>query len=197
MTWLLSPAASRGRVAALAPLARIARRRHRPLRVTELNSAACGGRAGLSERFGAALWLADTLFALQRLGVRQADVHTWLHARYAPFTLRRDRAVARPGIVAMRAFARAAPAGSRLVAASVSRSRRLRAWATVDERGATRVALIAPAAVSAAVRLGRGASCGQLWIADARRTTTRRRVCLQQRLRLPARSLAVLTVPPG
>jgi hypothetical protein len=197
MRWLLSPAASRGRVGTLAPLARIARRRQRSLRVTELNSAACGGRAGLSGRFGAALWLADTLFALQSRGVRQADVHTWLHARYAPFAIRGDRVVARPGLVAMRAFARAAPTGSRLADASVTRSRGLRVWATTDGRGATRVALIAPAAVRVRVRIGRRAPCAHLWLARAGRAATRRRVCAPYRLRLPARSLAVLTVPGG
>jgi hypothetical protein len=197
MRWLLSPAASRGRVGTLAPLARIARRRHRPLRVTELNSAACGGRAGLSERFGAALWLADTLFALQSRGVQQADVHTWLHARYAPFAIRGNRVVARPGLVAMRAFARAAPSGSRLAQASVSRSRGLRAWATADGGGTTRVALIAPFAVRVRVRMARRAACAQLWQVRAGRAATRRRVCAPYRLRLPARSLAVLTVPGG
>jgi hypothetical protein len=197
MWWLLSPAASRGRVGTLAPLARIARRRHRALRVTELNSAACGGRAGLSERFGSALWLADTLFALQSRGVQQADVHTWLHARYAPFTIRGNRVVARPGLVAMRAFARAAPAGSHLVDAPVTRSGGLRAWATADGHGTTRVALIAPFAVRARVRIAGRAVCARLWLARAGHTAARRRVCAPYRLRLPARSLAVLTVPGG
>jgi 4-amino-4-deoxy-L-arabinose transferase-like glycosyltransferase len=193
MAWLLSAAASRGRVRALAPLAAMARRHRRALRVTELNSAACGGRAGLSERFGAALWLADTLLALQQLGARQADVHTWLHARYAPFAVRGDRAVARPGLLGMLAFARAAPRGSRFTTAAVSRSRELRAWATVDGRGATRVALISPTPVSATVRTARASACADLWLA-VDRSPTRRRVCPPYRLRLPARSLAVLTV---
>jgi hypothetical protein len=197
MTWLLSRAASHGRVAALAPLEAVARRHRLPLRVTELNSAACGGRAGLSERFGAALWLADTLFTLQHLGVGQADVHTWLHARYAPFAVRGNRAVARPGLVAMRAFARAAPRGSRLAAASVTGSHRVRAWATTDGLGVTRVALIARTAVSANVRVHGQRSCAQVWLADAARTVTDRRLCSPYRLELPARSLAVLTFPAG
>jgi 4-amino-4-deoxy-L-arabinose transferase-like glycosyltransferase len=194
MAWLLSGAASRGRARALAPLAAMARRHHRALRVTELNSAACGGRAGLSERFGAALWLADTLLALQQLGARQVDVHTWLHARYAPFAVRGEHAVAAPGLLGMLAVARAAPRGSRFTTAAVSRSRELRAWATVDGRGAIRVALIAPAAVSATVRTGRRSACARLWLA-VDRGATGRRVCPPYLLRLPARSLAVLTVP--
>jgi len=81
-------AATGGRVATLAPLAAIARRANLPWRVTELQSAVCGGRPGLSDGRTAALWLTDTLFALLRLGAAQADVHTWDHARYALFALR-------------------------------------------------------------------------------------------------------------
>jgi hypothetical protein len=195
MNWLLSPAASRGRVAALAPLAAIARHRRLPLRVTELNSAACGGRAGLSDRFGAALWLTDTLFALQRLGVQQADVHTWLHARYAPFVPSGTTTRARPGLLAMLAFARAAPAGSRLASTRITHPHRLRAWATVDTRATIRVALIAPSAVSATVGSGRQAGCARLWLTVAGRGPARRTICAPYRLRLPARSLAVLSIP--
>jgi hypothetical protein len=191
--WLLSAAASRGRVAGLAPLAAVARKHGLPLRVTELNSAACGGRAGLSDSFASALWLTDTLFALQRLGARQAAVHTWLHARYAPFVPRGGRVAARPELYGMLAFARAAPRGSRLARASVTHPHGLRSWATVDGAGTTRVALIAPAAVAATVRTGRAAACGDLWLAVAGRGPSTRRVCSPYRLRLPARSLAVLT----
>jgi len=66
-------AATGGRVATLAPLAAIARRANLPWRVTELQSAVCGGRPGLSDGRTAALWLTDTLFALLRLGAAQAD----------------------------------------------------------------------------------------------------------------------------
>jgi hypothetical protein len=193
--WLMSAAASRGRVAQLAPLAAVARRHGLPLRVTELNSAACGGRAGLSDRFASALWLTDTLFALQRLGARQADVHTWLHARYAPFVPRGERVTARPELYGMLAFARAAPHGSRPAAIRVTHAHGLRAWATVDGAGATRVALVAPAAVTTTVRGARSAGCANLWRAVAGRGPSTRRVCPPYRLRLPPRSLTVLTLP--
>ncbi|MEA2444988.1 MAG: hypothetical protein QOJ12_2280 [Thermoleophilales bacterium] len=195
MAWLLSPAASRGRVASLTSLAAIAGRQRLPLRVTELNSAACGGRAGLSERFGSALWLTDTLFALQRVGAQQTDVHTWLHARYAPFVPRGAGVDARPEFFGMLAFARAAPRGSRLAVTAVDQPRGLRTWATVDDRGVTRVALIARAAVSANVRTGHDAACADLWLVSAGHGPSRRRVCPPYRVRLAARSLAVLTVP--
>jgi hypothetical protein len=192
--WLMSAAASRGRAATLAPLAAVARRRGLPMRVTELNSAACGGRPGLSDASGAALWLTDTLFALVHEGADQADVHTWDHARYAPFAVAGAGASARPPLTGMLAFARAAPPSSRLVAAGVRGP--LRAWATVDRRRTVRVVLIAPTGVRADVVVA-GRRCGRAWVAaGARRVTTR--VCPhgdRAGVALPARSLAVVTLP--
>jgi hypothetical protein len=197
--WLMSPAASRDRVATLAPLQRIARRARLPLQVAELNSAACGGRPGLTDTPAAALWLTDTLFALLAQGAQAADVHTWRGAAYAPFVVDGTRgAVARPPLDGMLAFARAAPSGSRLVPASVRGGDGLRAWATVDRRGVQRVALLAPRRAAARVSLGaRDRRCGRLWRDRGRGATG---VCSSRgayAVRLPGRSVAVLTVPPG
>jgi hypothetical protein len=194
-SWLLTTAASRGRAAGLAPLVALGRRHGLPVRLTEFNSAACGGRPGLSDSFGAALWLTDTLFALLRQGLDQADVHTWAHARYAPFDVSGTRARARPPLTGMLAFARAAPPGSRLIATG-GKLGPLRAWATIDAARTVRVALIAPRAVRARVALG-DARCGEVWVATARRRSTTS-VCPRGgriAIGLPARSLAVLTVP--
>jgi hypothetical protein len=194
-SWLLTTAASRARAASLAPLAALARRRRLPMRVTELNSAACGGRPGLSDSFVAALWLTDTLFALLREGADQADVHTWAHARYALFDVAGARARPRPPLTAMLAFARAAPPASRLLAAGGDLGR-LRAWATIDSTRTVRVALIAPTAVRVDVAAG-DRRCGDLWVAGARRRSTARACPRHGRttIALPARSLAVLTLP--
>jgi hypothetical protein len=185
--WLESPAASRGVVAKLGAIVGFAGRHRLPLRVTELNSAACGGRSGLSNRFPAALWLADTLFALARRGVAQVDVHTWNHARYAPFALTGDHARARPPFAGLLAFARGAPSGSRLASVRVRDGHGLRAWATVDAHGVRRILLIAPHAVRASV----GGGCSRLWRASSRGTSVRR-TC-SSRISLPATSLAVMT----
>lgn len=196
-SWLLRPKASRGLATRLDALAALARRRGLALRVPELNSAACGGRPGLSDTFGAALWLADTLFALVREGVDQADVHTWDHARYAPFAIRDGGAQARPPLIGMLAFARAAPRASRLVPVAVGGAASLRAWATVDRHQSVRVLLIAPRAARTRVHLGgRANACGVLWTATAWRTRDRR-LCPSHAgyaVTLPARSLDVLTV---
>jgi hypothetical protein len=193
-SWLLTAPASRARAASMAPLVAIAERHRLPVRVTELNSAACGGRPHFSDSFASALWLTDTLFALLREGVDQADVHTWAHARYGLFDVAGTRATARPPLTAIAAFARAAPPGSRLVATRTSGDR-LRAWATVDRAGIERVALIAPDAVRARV-VAHGSRCATVWVASRRNRRTAR-VCPRQgriALALPARTLAVLTI---
>ena len=194
LSWLLTRTASRGRAASLAPLVAIARRQRLPVRVTELNSAACGGRRRWSDTFPAALWLTDTLFALLQDGVDQADVHTWAHARYAIFDVAGARATARPPLTAMLAFARAAPPMSRLVATG-ARSGPLRAWATVDRRGTVRVALIARGAVRAQLASGRP-GCADVWLADGRRGHSSRVCPRGGRLPvdLPADAIAVVTM---
>ncbi|HEV7750032.1 MAG TPA: hypothetical protein VGO71_00730 [Baekduia sp.] len=198
--WLMSTAASGDRVAGLAPLAAIARQRGLPLRVSELNSAACGGRSGLSDTHAAALWLADTLFAILRLGVAGADVHTWRGAAYAPFAVAGAHIVARPPLAGMLAFARTAPRGSRLVAATVhgGGDDGVRAWATVDARGTRRVALLAPRAarVDIAAAGASAGGCAPLWRSPAMPGRPRCACAAAGRypVRLAARSLAVLTI---
>lgn len=194
LSWLLTRTASRGRAASLAPLVAIARRQRLPVRVTELNSAACGGRPRWSDTFPAALWLTDTLFALLRDGVDQADVHTWAHARYSVFDVAGARATARPALTAMLAFARAAPPMSRLVATGVRRGP-LRAWATIDRGGTVRVALIARGAIRAQLVTGR-LGCAEVWLADPRGRHSER-VCPQGGrlpVNLPANAIAVVTM---
>jgi hypothetical protein len=195
VSWLLTAAASRGRAASLVPLVALARRRGLPVRVTELNSAACGGRPALSDSFAAALWLTDTLFALLSDGVDQADVHTWAHARYALFDVAGVRARARPPLTGMLAFARAAPPMSRLIATGGDLGP-LRAWATIDPSRTIRVALIAPSAVRAQLVIGHP-RCATAWVASERRRHVVR-VCPRRSritIALPARTLAVLTIP--
>ena len=195
VSWLLTSAASRGRAGTLEPLVAIGRAHGLPVRVTELNSAACGGRPGLSDSFAGALWLTDTLFALLRDGVDQADVHTWAHARYALFDVAGRRATARPPLTAMLAFARAAPPMSRLVATG-GRLGPLRAWATVDRGGTIRVALIAPHPAHAQLATGRR-RCALVWVAERRGRHTAR-VCPRRGrvpVDLPGGTVAVVTVP--
>src|SRR3954451_8906384 len=143
---LLTDEASRGLADGLAPYFTSARTRGLPVRVSELNSAVCGGVGGVSDTFATALWAPDALFALARRGVRQVDVHTWAGSYYAPLTVGhaggRDTAQPRPLYSGLLLFALAAPASSRLVPARISNAGATRAWATVDRAGVVRLRLL-------------------------------------------------------
>jgi hypothetical protein len=203
--WLASRAASRLRAASLQPLLDIGRREHVPVRVTELGSAPCGGRPGLSDAPAAALWTADTLLALLREGVSGADLHTWAGAAYAPFVVSGSGVRPRPPLTGMLAFARAAPSGSRLVRTIAGGA--VRGGATVDRAGTVRALLIAPRAATATVRLtvaggtARRGPCASVWRAlpsGASAPSLPARVCPDAAggyaVPLPAMSMAVLTV---
>jgi 4-amino-4-deoxy-L-arabinose transferase-like glycosyltransferase len=196
--WLASRAASRERAATVRPLVALGRRAGLPVRIGELGSAPCGGRPGFSNTVAAAMWTADTLFAFLADGVDEVDVHTWEHARYAPFAPDGRTLRARPPFAGMDAFARAAPAGSRLVPVLITGDRLLRGWATVDRGGTQRILLLARRAVDVTMRTPRrGRVCAVLWTA-ARKQQSRRAVCPRGgrlSLRLARRSLAVLALP--
>jgi hypothetical protein len=208
---LLAPAASDGRARALRPVIALAHARGLPLRVAELNSAPCGGAPGASDTFAAAVWLADSLFALLRAGVDGVHVHTWDGAVYAPFARRGRTVAARPPFWGLLTVARAAPRGSRLVAARVTGAgpRGLRAWATVDRVRTVRVALlVSGAARRVRVAVARGRPCGTLRVAVAPAIGARTGIAdapAERRcprggaidLALPGPSVSVLELPAG
>ncbi|MFZ0091499.1 MAG: glycosyl hydrolase family 79 C-terminal domain-containing protein [Solirubrobacteraceae bacterium] len=116
---LLSSYATAGLAHSLEPWIAIAHRAHRQLRVDELNSVACRGKAGVSDTFASALWVTDALFALARAGVDGVNVHTLPNAAYELFQFSDDAgrwsAQVRPVYYGLQLFAQAAPAGSQLL----------------------------------------------------------------------------------
>jgi hypothetical protein len=128
---LLSPSASAGMAASLAPALAAAHRAGLPLRLTELNSVTCGGRPGVSNTFATALWAPDALFALLREGVSGVNLHVRANAINAPFTLGRRGLVTRPLLYGLLLFARTLGPRAHLVPVSVQdrHSGRLVAWA--------------------------------------------------------------------
>jgi hypothetical protein len=57
--------------------AAIARSHHQTLHMDEINSVACHGKAGVSDRFAAALWGLDALFTLAHAGLVGVNVHIY------------------------------------------------------------------------------------------------------------------------
>jgi hypothetical protein len=144
---LLGPSAFAPPVARMAELAAVARAHGATFRVSETNSANCGGVRGASNGLGSALWGADMLFALADAGVRSVNFHTFSDALYAPvdFGLRRGHRAARvnPLFYGMLLFARANPKGAKLLPTGPNpASGRLKTWATIDPAGTRRIVVI-------------------------------------------------------
>ena len=134
-------------VARAAQLAAVAGAHGAAVRVSELNSAICGGLRGVSDSFASALWGIDILFGLADAGVRNALFHTWTGSHGAPvdFASAAGRVVGRvhPLFYAMLLFERAAPRGSRLLPIGPTPAGSpLKTWATIDPAGTRRIAVI-------------------------------------------------------
>jgi hypothetical protein len=151
---LLAPAASTGLANGLAPYARVAHARGKPLRIDEFNSVSCGADRAVSQTFASALWAVDTLFELARAGIDGVNVHTFPGAGYELFSVKHTspgwRATVSPEYYGLLLFAQAAPPGSRLVRAAALRNGRIKLWATRARDGQIRVTLInkGPSAVT-------------------------------------------------
>ena len=120
---------------------------HRRLRLDELNSVACRGKAGVSDTFASALWVTDALFGLARAGVDGVNLHTLPDTAYELFAFSRRagrwQAQVRPVYYGLQLFAQAAPPGARLL--KVTRrgaDAGLSVWATRAEDHRLRVVVI-------------------------------------------------------
>jgi hypothetical protein len=151
---LLSDAGTRGLATGVARMVAIGRRAGAPVRVTEMNSATCGGVPGISDTFASALWAPGALFAMAQAGVTGVDLHSWPGAPYAPFAFtsaRGDAMRAQPLYYGLLLFARAAGHGSRLLPTQVTTDTGVRAWATLARGGGgVHVVAVNPSAGNAA-----------------------------------------------
>jgi Glycosyl hydrolase family 79 C-terminal beta domain len=144
---LLSSYATTTLAASLRSWVTIAHSAHRPLRVDELNSAACRGKAGVSDTFASSLWVTDALFTLARAGVDGVNMHTLPGSAYELFHFTHAgtgwSAYVRPVYYGLQLFAQAAPAGARLLTTSGPMAGTgLSVWATRTADGVERVVLI-------------------------------------------------------
>jgi hypothetical protein len=144
---LLSSSASQGLVRGVAPYVALAHRRGLGFRVDELNAVTCGGKPGVSDTFASTLWALDTLLWMARSGVDAVDVHIHPEApanQLFTFNARGGRWLGsvRPEYYGLLAFARAAPAGARLLRIAGRVPGGLRTWATLAPDGRIRLVLI-------------------------------------------------------
>jgi hypothetical protein len=142
---LLSPASSVGLAGGVASYVAVAHARHLPFRVDEMNTVSCGAAPGLTDSFAQALWSIDALLADAQVGIDGVNMHSYPGATYQLFKFSHVggawQAFVEPEYYGLLMFARAAPAGSRLLAVTGA-SRVVRAWATLALDKKIRITLI-------------------------------------------------------
>jgi hypothetical protein len=144
---LLQPSASQDGFPPSPPVPALiddAHRDHMAVRVDEINSVSCEGLNGVSNTFAAALWALDTLFHLAADDVDGVNFHTRSFAENRLFALHRHHgrwtASVSPEYYGIQLFARATPAGARLV--PTAGCAEIRCWATLGREGRLRIVLI-------------------------------------------------------
>jgi hypothetical protein len=143
---LLSDYAQSQLAQGVAPYVAMAHAQGLPFRVDEMNSVACAGSHGVSDTFASALWMLDTLFEMDNVGVDGVNIHTFPGARYELFDFTHSgaswQADVRPEYYGMLMFAQAAPPGSRLLPIGGLPDGSLKMWATLAPDGTERVVAI-------------------------------------------------------
>lgn len=117
------------------------RRYNTPIRFAEINSAYAGGKPGVSNVFGAALWSLDTMFEIASSG--SAGVNFHMGPRYGAFwSFQRDEIHVLPLYYGMLIFAQAAPPGSELIPVRFHTRANIKIWMTLDRHHIVRIVLI-------------------------------------------------------
>jgi hypothetical protein len=145
MSQLLSPAASSGFAQAQAQYVTAAHRYGKRAQLDEMNGITCGGYGGVSNAFGSALWVLDTLFELDKIGVDGVNIQTvpgGVQEIFGPVAGDGGSMIVHPEFYGMMMFAQAAPAGSRLVTIRATMPSSVHLWATRAADGTVHVVLI-------------------------------------------------------
>ncbi|MGB6429005.1 MAG: glycosyl hydrolase family 79 C-terminal domain-containing protein [Candidatus Acidiferrales bacterium] len=122
-----------------------------PFRMGEMNSISCGGETGVSDTFASALWSADIMFGFASVGVDGVNFHNGNGGAYALFQFNINTATTpytysiesiRPEYYGLLFFQQATAHGSKLLPGTLTTAANLKVWATLDDTGNVRVALI-------------------------------------------------------
>jgi len=149
---VLSSAASYGFVNELAPYVKTAHAVGKGLRIDEMNAITCGGTRDVSDSFATALWMMNTLFGMDKLGVQGVNLNDpagTINAVLNPILSHgRITFQVQPEYYAMIMFEQAAPPGSQILQMHNDVPSTLSAWATRETSGATHVVLVNKSATS-------------------------------------------------
>lgn len=130
----------------LTPYVDLAHVNRATFRIDEMGSITCNGHPGVSDTMASALWAAAALFSVARDGVDGVNLHSYARLPNGLFDFADSQrgwtGAVHPIYYGALLFARAAPAGSRLVHVSLNGPPRLHGWATVGPGATRHVALL-------------------------------------------------------
>lgn len=171
---VVSSGASYGFVDSITPYVRTAHRDGKPIRIDEMNAITCGGTRGVSDSFATALWMMNTLFGLDKVGVNGVNMNDpagTINAIINP-VLSHGRITyqVQPEYYAMIMFEQAAPPGSQILQTHNVVPSTLAGWATRETSGAVHVVLVnkrASGSTSTTVRVPNAAGPASISILHA------------------------------
>jgi hypothetical protein len=175
LSQLLAPSSIQGLGASAHRMVQAAAAHGEPLRVDELNGITCGGKAGLSNSFGEALWALNVLPALWKAGVQGVNYQTVDGLLNQVISARHSgsgwRVSVEPVYYGLLAFAQAVPAGSHLLNVSTTGLAHFYQFAARAPDGSERVVLTNVGSATRTVRVrvpgARGAGSVSLLSAPA------------------------------
>jgi hypothetical protein len=147
---------SGGLAATLAGDLQFARAYGLAIRVSEMNTVACGGPASLVQSFATALWAPDALFEMARAGIVSVNWHIRAATTNAPAVFGAHGISARPELYGLALFARMIGPGAELLSVRLDPSSgpSLKAWA-VRSRGHVRILVINRSGQQASLQIAR------------------------------------------
>jgi Glycosyl hydrolase family 79 C-terminal beta domain len=153
---LLADKSAKSLAQGVAPFVTQASSYRKPLRISEINSASCGGKDGVSNSFASALWGTDVMFNLAQVGAAGVNFHSGTGAYYTPFrfSVRPVRTgvgdnwgsvftpTVNPLYYGMLLFNQATANSARLLPVNTNTPGNIKVWATLDAQQVVRVVLL-------------------------------------------------------